>query len=180
MRAAFLPTSNRAERVLTVILLVLVALLSVTAVLALREPEPFDPIEFDSQRIEAVDDVTGEVRVPTIPGFEGIPAISVEDVVPVVGTRCSSADEVVDVVADLWWSSSSPRGTRFQILEDFTTTVPPGCYPLRFENVIPDEVVRHVLADGDASQWRIHGTVTPLRDGGVPANWQTETFWILP
>lgn len=174
------PPANRWERVLTVSLVVLVVGLGVGLVLAWRSPDPFDPLLFDPQRIELVDNVTGDVRVPTVAGFEGVPAVSVDDPVPVVGTRCSSADEEINVVGTVWWVKTDPRGVRVQTLDGFATRVPPGCFPLRFSNEIPEEVRRRVVDGGIPAQWRIVGTVAPTRSGGVPANWQTETFWIIP
>lgn len=171
---------DRWLRVLVDLLVIVAVTVAGLVAWLVTRPDPFDPVTFEPQRVEAVDERTGEVRVPTVPGFDGIPAIRLGDPVPVTGVRCSTADTEITVTADLWWSRVDQLGTRIEVLSDFSAPVPPGCFPLRFRNDIPAEVAAIVAAENEPSQWRLVGAVTPTREGGVTSAWSTESFWLLP
>lgn len=164
--------ANTGERILWGALVVALILLGFATFVAVRKPEPFDPISFTSQSIERI-----VVVVPTVPGFPERPAVRVGDSVPASGIRCNTTDRPVNVTADLYWVRVDQPGSRVARFTGFPDVIPPGCVPLRFENDIPDDVTERVT---QPQQWRIAGSVTPNAPHGVPEPWTTEPFWLIP
>lgn len=178
MNVNFDGPANRAERVLGVLLAISLIALGVAIFFAVRDEPAFDPIRFEPQRIQRVDPETGVVVVPTVKGFDGIPAIRVGEQVPSIGVRCNSAGREVRAVGSVYWERVDQRGARITVVEDFPATIEDGCVPLRFENDIPDELIEDL---GDrAQQWRLAGSTRPVVPNGVEAPWTTESFWIVP
>lgn len=169
---------NQAERLLWVALISALVALGVSVFVVVRRPDPFDPITYQPQRIERVNEDSGQVVVPTVHGFAGIPAIRLDDTVPATGVRCNKADVSVEVTSSLFWERVDVPGTRINVFRFLPGLIDPGCVPLRFENPIPDDVA--VRVKDRPQQWRIAGLVTPTDPNGVTEPWLTESFWLVP
>ncbi len=147
---------------------------------ALRVPS-FDPVSFSSQTVEAIDDDTGLRVRPTIPGIDG-PAVTVDDVVPVVGEICVEHPVPVEVTGSKAWERLDVRGFRYveEAIGTFVTELDPGCSALEFENAIPAAVAAAVIAADRPTVWRLTGGALPTRGGGVLSGWATERVTIVP
>ena len=156
---------------------VAVALVVVAASLLyieLRTPERWDPLgDYPTQQV-----------LSRVPGVEG-PATTAHGTVDVTATKCSNADEPIEIDTELAWRSVDPGGAAWsrghsQAVRD------PGCTSLRFDNPIPPQVRALVAAQHDAGYpapvWQIVGVETPVRHNGtegVETRWRTENFTIV-
>lgn len=154
----------------------MVGALAIAAWITFLRPEPFDPLSYDLQTIEGVNE-RGEVFIPSVGDVS--PAVYSDEVVPVLSRVQNSDDEPVAVRGTVEWQQVTPRGFTCRTTQDRPGIIPPGAEQRRFENVIPDCVREQVGLRG-SSEWVITGRVEVDEPNGVDVVWTTQTFTIVP
>lgn len=145
--------------------------LSLALFVTAGDPAPWNPLG----------DYPIQVVGPLVPRVGGVATITVNDRVPIIGTKCNNADHKVDVRGMYEWKRVDPLGVAVPGAASGGVRLP-GCTTFSFLNPIPDAIVADVLARGP-SIWQITGIETPLdKDGGegVPRTYQSENFRITP
>lgn len=115
---------------------------------------------------------------------DGTPLFDIDDVLPVVGTKCVEWPLPVKITGKVSWLSMDPRGTVIPTGEGATVREP-GCDTVTFENDVPDavrEATREAI-NRDPSRayvkWRITGTEVPTDERGrrgASRTWVTDVF----
>jgi len=154
----------------------------VVSVLAwLITPTPFDPVTFETAKVQTVTS-EGVIVIPQVEGFDA-PSIEVGDETPLVIERCSDHHEVFSSTNDVWFLNKD-TGTRHFISEGIKADIEPGCIQIRVDIDMPSQMASDLFAFGDdtaptITTWNIQGTLTPDRDGGVTTHWESEIFEIV-
>lgn len=180
-----IPADPRVPHVLERFLIpaVVAAVTAFVAVMAwqILEPESFQPLTYEVQRVVEIDPVTGIETVPILDEyFELIPSLYVGDHVPVIGGVCNGTDRPVDVSGTVWWNSLEPQGFNIQVGAGINT-IGPGCRALGpYQNPMPREVIDYVNESGKPELFHISGQIRINENNGGTTSWVTEAFWVVP
>ena len=174
-------TVSKLERIL--IPAVVAAVTAFVAVMAWQiiEPQPFQPLTYEVQRVVEIDPETGIETVPILDEYSDlIPSLYVGDLVPVIGAVCNDTDRPVDVSGTVWWNALEPQGFNIQVGAGINS-IGPGCRALGpYRNPMPQEVIDYVTESGEPELFHISGQIRINESNGGTTSWVTEAFWVVP
>jgi hypothetical protein len=170
-------------RVLTVGMIALFGVFVAIIAYWLIRPDPFAPLTFQTVRVIQVNE-DGTIIVPQVAGYDA-PSIYIDQRLPLSFSFCSSSHETFDAVGNSWIVDAT-HGTRYELNKNLLSTIRPGCFSPRVRVELPTDLKVDLegFVGGPSnsplsSPWYVEGELTPEREGGVTATWQSETFLIV-
>lgn len=183
MKASAPKRSRWVLAALTASMIGMTAILIGVIIYWLASPEPFDPLTFDTVKVQAVE-ADGTIRIPQVQDVDA-PSVYADEPVPLVFSFCSSATDEFTATGNSWFVDAT-HGTRYVLNEGIESTIRPTCVSPRLNVEIPAQVRADLLdyasgegPSGTASPWYIEGELTPNQDGGVTATWRSQVFFIV-
>jgi len=146
------------------------------------QPEPFQPLTFETVRIQDVSP-TGAITIPQVPGYEA-PSVYARDTVNTIFERCSTADYEFSASSDGFWVNQD-TSVEYEVPgTPVDVSIETGCVQIRVPFEMPPQMISDLFLFGEPdeitdSRWIIRGTVRPDQAGGEKSYWETEVFTVV-